>query len=78
MFRDGEPVGIQSISARNFPITREATTGSWLGRAFQGRDIGKRMLGPTNSVQNSPSTAVDAVRELLGIHTVKPTPSDKS
>ncbi|WP_225997404.1 GNAT family N-acetyltransferase [Myceligenerans pegani] len=43
VFHDGDPVGIQAISARNFPVTREATTGSWLASRFQGRSIGKRM-----------------------------------
>lgn len=43
VFHDGVPVGIQAISAKNFPVTREGTTGSWLGSAFQGQGIGKRM-----------------------------------
>ena len=38
--RDGELVGMQSLDARDFALTREATTGSWLGRAHQGRGTG--------------------------------------
>lgn len=39
----GEPVGIQALAARDFGVCRSASTGSWLGRAFQGRGIGTRM-----------------------------------
>lgn len=41
--RDGELVGMQSLDARDFALTREATTGSWLGRAHQGRGTGTLM-----------------------------------
>ncbi|HUR76696.1 MAG TPA: GNAT family protein [Acidimicrobiales bacterium] len=40
---DGEPVGVQGVHADNFAKTRVAETGSWLGRAFQGRGIGQEM-----------------------------------
>lgn len=40
---DGEPVGIQSASGDNWSALREVETGSWLGRAHQGRGIGRRM-----------------------------------
>lgn len=40
---DGEVVGVQGISAEQFAQTRQASTGSWLGQAFQGRGIGKEM-----------------------------------
>ncbi|WP_163543029.1 GNAT family N-acetyltransferase [Occultella kanbiaonis] len=40
---DGVPAGIQAIDATNFAVTRTVETGSWLGRAFQGRGIGTRM-----------------------------------
>ncbi|ACQ81308.1 GCN5-related protein N-acetyltransferase [Beutenbergia cavernae DSM 12333] len=39
----GEPVGLQDIGARDFPITRTVGTGSWLGRRVHGRGIGTRM-----------------------------------
>jgi RimJ/RimL family protein N-acetyltransferase len=40
---DGTVVGSQGISARDFAITRTVVTGSWVGRAHQGRGIGREM-----------------------------------
>jgi RimJ/RimL family protein N-acetyltransferase len=40
---DGRVAGSQGVLARQFPILREVETGSWLGREFQGRGIGKLM-----------------------------------
>jgi RimJ/RimL family protein N-acetyltransferase len=40
---DGEPLGVQDISAKQFAIARTVTTGSWLVRRAQGRGIGKEM-----------------------------------
>jgi RimJ/RimL family protein N-acetyltransferase len=42
---DGRPIGSQSIGAKDFAIHRIVDTGSWLGRAFQGRGLGKEMRG---------------------------------
>ncbi|HYL40568.1 MAG TPA: GNAT family protein [Candidatus Binatus sp.] len=39
----GEPAGFQDLRARNFRVLRTVGTGSWLGRSFQGRGIGKLM-----------------------------------
>lgn len=39
----GQLAGVQELGAENFPVTRSAGTGSWLGSAFQGRGIGTRM-----------------------------------
>jgi RimJ/RimL family protein N-acetyltransferase len=39
----GRPIGAQSVEARAFPTHRTVDTGSWLGRAFQGRGLGKEM-----------------------------------
>jgi RimJ/RimL family protein N-acetyltransferase len=39
----GELVGTQGLHASDFAVTRTGETGSWLGRAFQGRGIGTRM-----------------------------------
>lgn len=36
-------VGVQDVFAEKFPIRRAVRTGSWLGRAYQGRGIGKEM-----------------------------------
>ena len=40
---DGAPIGSQSIDAADFAVTRTIHTGSWLGRAFQGKGFGKEM-----------------------------------
>lgn len=43
VFAEGRPVGVQEMWAEHFPTLREVATGSWLGLAYQGRGIGKRM-----------------------------------
>jgi RimJ/RimL family protein N-acetyltransferase len=40
---DGRVVGTQSLGAENFGVLREAGTGSWVGRAEQGRGYGTEM-----------------------------------
>jgi RimJ/RimL family protein N-acetyltransferase len=40
---EGDPIGAQSIDAEGFAIHRTVHTGSWLGRAYQGRGFGKEM-----------------------------------
>ncbi len=40
---DGQPAGFQDLRAEQFPRFRTVATGSWLGRAFQGRGIGRLM-----------------------------------
>ena len=40
---DGRAIGTQSIAAKDFAIHRTVDTGSWLGRAYQGRGFGKEM-----------------------------------
>lgn len=40
---DGEVVGTQSVGAKDFRLLREVGTGSWLGRAHQGRGFGTEM-----------------------------------
>ncbi len=37
---DGTLIGVQSLSADGFRTTRSAESGSWLGRAWQGKGIG--------------------------------------
>jgi RimJ/RimL family protein N-acetyltransferase len=39
----GELVGLTDLGATDFRALREFETGSWLGRAYQGRGIGKEM-----------------------------------
>lgn len=40
---DGEVVGSSGLMATDFPRLRQFESGSWLGRAHQGRGIGKEM-----------------------------------
>ncbi len=40
---EGDPIGSQSIDAADFGVHRTVHTGSWLGRAFQGRGFGREM-----------------------------------
>lgn len=40
---EGEVVGTQAITATDFAVIREVTSGSWLGRRFHGRGIGTEM-----------------------------------
>ncbi|ORV93286.1 GNAT family N-acetyltransferase [Mycolicibacterium iranicum] len=39
----GDVVGACSVDGVKFPVTRTATTGSWLGRRYQGRGLGREM-----------------------------------
>lgn len=41
--RDGRVVGTQGIHGRNFAVTREVETGSWVGRRYQGQGVGTAM-----------------------------------
>ncbi|MEU6084127.1 GNAT family protein [Streptomyces sp. NPDC047108] len=40
---EGQVVGRQDVSAQDFAVTREATSGSWLGSVHQGNGIGTEM-----------------------------------
>jgi RimJ/RimL family protein N-acetyltransferase len=40
---DGAVVGVQTLQAEDFAVTREVDTGSWIGMAHQGRGIGTEM-----------------------------------
>jgi len=39
----GRPVGFQDLRGDDFSVFRTVSTGSWLGREFQGRGIGRSM-----------------------------------
>jgi RimJ/RimL family protein N-acetyltransferase/ribosomal protein S18 acetylase RimI-like enzyme len=43
VFYRGRPVGIQSVRAERFAETKRVTTGSWLGRGWQGQGLGTEM-----------------------------------
>jgi RimJ/RimL family protein N-acetyltransferase len=40
---EGAVVGVQGLAAEHFAVKQTAGTGSWLGRKYQGRGIGKEM-----------------------------------
>jgi RimJ/RimL family protein N-acetyltransferase len=40
---DDAPVGIQDLTGERFASLRTVSTGSWLGRTFQGRGLGREM-----------------------------------
>ena len=40
VFRDGDPLGMVTLRARDFPIVREVTTSAWLGLDHQGKGYG--------------------------------------
>src|SRR5262245_21327530 len=39
VFLDNEVVGVQDVIGRDFALLREVSSGSWLGRRFQGQGI---------------------------------------
>jgi RimJ/RimL family protein N-acetyltransferase len=43
--RDGTVVGTQGVSATDFAVLRQVSTGSWLGLPHQGKGIGTEMRG---------------------------------
>jgi RimJ/RimL family protein N-acetyltransferase len=43
VFVDGELVGMQDLEAEHFSAVRSVETGSWLGRAHQGKGLGREM-----------------------------------
>jgi RimJ/RimL family protein N-acetyltransferase len=43
VFEGPTPVGVQAIMADDFAVTRQFTTGSWVGRRYQGHGIGREM-----------------------------------
>lgn len=40
---DGQPIGSQGVSAREYRMARTVHSGSWLGRSHQGLGLGKEM-----------------------------------
>jgi RimJ/RimL family protein N-acetyltransferase len=43
VFVDGRAAGMQDMGAQDFAVLRTVHTGSWLGKQFQGRGVGKLM-----------------------------------
>jgi RimJ/RimL family protein N-acetyltransferase len=42
-FVDGVPIGMQDVEAGDFRVVHSVESGSWLGREFQGRGLGREM-----------------------------------
>ncbi|WP_433434806.1 GNAT family N-acetyltransferase [Nonomuraea sp. CA-141351] len=40
VFRHGDPLGVVTLRARDFPVVREVTTSAWLGIEHQGKGYG--------------------------------------
>lgn len=40
---NGDVAGASELAADDFPVLRQVTTGSWLGREFQGQGLGKEL-----------------------------------
>lgn len=81
VFLDGQPIGVQGLSAVGFPIRREVATGSWLGLGFHRRGFGKEMrigvlslafgqLGAQSAVTGAyeDNTAAIRVSRAVGYH----------
>ena len=43
VFHEGRPIGVQALLAKSFATDRAVTTGSWLGREYQGQGFGTEM-----------------------------------
>lgn len=43
VLESGDPVGVCTVDGKQFPSTRTATTGSWLGRRYQRRGLGREI-----------------------------------
>jgi RimJ/RimL family protein N-acetyltransferase len=43
VFVDRRPIGVQDLGAEHFRAVRSVETGSWLGRAHQGKGLGREM-----------------------------------
>ena len=43
VFVEGRPVGVQGMFAKKFRIVRSVESGSWLGKEYQGRGLGREM-----------------------------------
>jgi len=43
VFHEGRPIGVQQLHGKAFAIGREVGSGSWMGRAHQGKGLGTEM-----------------------------------
>ncbi|MFD2419330.1 GNAT family N-acetyltransferase [Amycolatopsis pigmentata] len=61
VFHEGAVVGQQAIGARDFAVTREVSTGSWLGLRYHGQGIGTEMRAAVLHLAFAGLAAQDAV-----------------
>lgn len=61
VFLEGKVVGMQDISAADFAVRREVSTGSWLARAHHGQGIGTEMRAAVLHLAFAELQAQDAV-----------------
>ena len=60
---DQTVVGVQDLVGAEFNVTREVATGSWLGKRYQGRGIGKEMRA---AILHLAFAGLDAQRAISG------------
>lgn len=65
VFLGGVVAGSQSIGARDFTITREVHSGSWLGQRYQGQGIGTEMRAAVLHLAFAGLDAQSAVSEAM-------------
>jgi RimJ/RimL family protein N-acetyltransferase len=65
-FLDGQPVGVQSLRGERFAAQRRVETGSWLGRAHQGKGLGTEMRAAVLSLAFDGLAAEVAVSGAIG------------
>lgn len=65
VFLSGVVVGTQGVSARDFAITREVHSGSWLGQRYQGQGIGTEMRAAILHLAFAGLNAQSAVSEAM-------------
>jgi RimJ/RimL family protein N-acetyltransferase len=61
VFADGQVVGQQDISARDYPVLREVSTLSWLGIRHHGKGIGTHMRAASLHLAFAGLGATDAI-----------------
>jgi RimJ/RimL family protein N-acetyltransferase/ribosomal protein S18 acetylase RimI-like enzyme len=73
-FHDGRPIGSQGIEGGSVTSSRTVSTGSWLGRAWQGRGLGTEMRAAVLCLafahlgaETARSGAVDGNAQSLGV-----------
>ncbi|WP_329616123.1 GNAT family N-acetyltransferase [Streptomyces brevispora] len=65
VLHEGRVVGRQDVMAKDFAVTGEVSTGSWLGLAHQGRGIGTEMRAAALHLAFAGLGAVSAVSEAM-------------